>query len=387
MNGALSDMPYGALMDAGYAKRSPLDDPMTMGLLQAGLGMLQAGGPSPFPVSLGQAFAQGGLRGLGAYNQTKENDVKSQFMQAQTRKMLQPEAPQSPFGKIDPKDYTPDSVAMFMRSQNFADLMPRQPEQKPATPSQLSTLLMERGRLEPGDPNIGFYNEAIKKLTTHSPLVTVDTRQEGKFSETVGRELGEQYSGIMKADMNAPASIGKYNRLGQLLSQVNTGKFKGATTDLKAAAKSLGFDLTAMGIADDVAPAQAARALANQIALELRNPAGGAGMPGALSDKDREFLIQSIPGLENDPAAIGKMIEYRVKLEQRAQKVARMAREYRRKNGRFDEGFFDGLQDWSNKNPLFSEAATPAPAPAAPVGTLTPEEMSELESLRKRFKK
>jgi hypothetical protein len=154
--------------------------------------------------------------------------------------------------------------------------------------------------------------------------------------------------------------------LGSLLGQVSTGKFKGATTDIKAAAKSLGIDLNAIGVADDVAPAQAARALSNQMALELRNPAGGAGMPGALSDKDREFLLQSIPGLENDPSAIGKMIEYRVKLEQRSQKVARMARDYRKKNGRFDDGFFDELQEWSEKNPLFPQAAVTSAPSARP---------------------
>jgi hypothetical protein len=199
------------------------------------------------------------------------------------------------------------------------------------------------------------------------PLVSIGgEQQESAFQKRLGQEMGDQYANLLKADMNAPATIGKYQRLGSLLSSVNTGKFKGATTDLKAAAKSLGIDLNAIGVADDVAPAQAARALSNQIALELRNPAGGAGMPGALSDKDREFLIQSIPGLENDPQAVGKMIEYRVKLAQREQEVAKKARAYRKKNGKFDEGFYDELAEWSNKNPLFPDAKQSSPvAPAA----------------------
>jgi hypothetical protein len=226
------------------------------------------------------------------------------------------------------------------------------------------------------------YDAKVKKLTTHSPLVNVDTRQENEFNKAVGKEMGEQYANLLKADMNAPATIGKYNRLGSLLSSVNTGKFKGTTVELKAAAKGLGVDLTAMGIADDVAPAQAARALSNQLALELRSPAGGAGMPGALSDKDREFLIQSLPTLENDPGAVGKMIEYRVELTKREQQVAKMARAYRTKNnGKFDEGFYDELAAWSEKNPLFKDG-TPA---ATPSGALTAEEQKELEDLRKRL--
>jgi hypothetical protein len=94
-------------------------------------------------------------------------------------------------------------------------------------------------------------------------------------------------------------------------------------------------------------------------------------MPGALSDKDREFLIQSLPTLENDPGAVGKMIEYRVELAKREQQVAKMARAYRKKNnGTFNEGFYDELAAWSEKNPLFKEApkAAPATAPAATSG-------------------
>jgi hypothetical protein len=400
MNGALYGLPQGALMD-----------PTTMGLMQAGLGMMGAGGPSRMPVSFGQAMNQGAQQGLNAYQQTQQGNMQQQMFgmkmeeaQRQALERQKAEAAKAQFIQQFPQfapllDINPKlATERAFPEQKPFKLSPGQTQygpdnkpvvtapQGPGNPSSLSVLIGERDKLPAGSPLRATYDDAIKKATTSQPLVNVDARQEGKFSETVGKEMGEQYSNILKADMNAPATIGKYQRLGGLLGQVNTGKFKGATTDLKAAAKSMGFDLTAMGIADDVAPAQAARALSNQIALELRNPAGGAGMPGALSDKDREFLIQSIPGLENDPAAVGKMIEYRVKLEQRAQKVARMARDYRKKNGRFDEGFYDQLQEYSDRNPLFSDAV-PAPAAPAASGSLSPAEMTELEELRRRFKK
>ena len=238
---------------------------------------------------------------------------------------------------------------------------------KPDKPheSPMAALLRERDALPVGHPNRAMYDDAIKKSTTHQPAtaVTVDTRQENEFSKKVGGELGEQYAGLMRADMNAPTTMGKYQRLGNLLSEVGTGKFKGTTVELKAAMKGMGVDLNSMGIRDDVAPAQAAKALANQMALELRNPAGGAGMPGAMSDQDRQFLTQMVPSLESDPGAWPKMIEYRVKLAQREQQVAKMARAYRKKHeGKFDEGFFDELQEWSNKNHLFPEQPKVAPA-------------------------
>jgi hypothetical protein len=387
MAGILSDAPVGIL------------DPRSAMLTQMGLGLLQAGGPSRTPVSFGQSFGQAGAQGLQAFQQANKANQEQQLYslkmaevqrEAEERKKKEAalaqlradprfanlgpvldvapsvalqkalEDPKAPKTQADAK-----GVLRFVDGPNAGQVVPGFGAEKPGKQSQLASLLAEREQLPAGDPRITQYDAAIKKATTSQPLVTVDNKQETEFGKAVGREMGEQYAGLLKADMNAPTSIAKYQRLGSLLSNVNTGKFKGTITDMKAAAKSLGFDLTALGIADDVAPAQAARALSNQIALELRNPAGGAGMPGALSDKDREFLVQSIPGLENDPGAVGKMVEYRVKLEQRAQKVARMARDYRRKHGRFDEGFYDELAQWSEKNPLFANEAPAAPKPGA----------------------
>lgn len=385
----LYDMPNGALMD-----------PRSAMLMQTGLGLMANSGPSLMPVSFGQSLGKAGAQGVNAYNQTLQ--ANQQLLEAQRAEQerkkreaamaqlkadprfagmgalldvapaaaiqqafQKPEKPESPFAKINPKDYTQESVLKFSMTKNPADLVAAPDAPKPPAESDLSKLTRERDALPQGHPNRALYDAKIKKLTTHQPLVTVDNRQENEFSKKLGAELGEQYAGLMKSDMNAPTNIAKYQRLGGLLSQVGTGKFKGTTVELKAAAKSMGVDLNALGVADDVAPAQAARALANQLALELRNPAGGAGMPGALSDQDRQFLLQMIPSLESDPGAWPKMIEYRVKLAEREQKVARMAREYRKKSGKFDEGFFDELQEWSAKNPLFPELPK-SPAPAAP---------------------
>jgi len=273
---------------------------------------------------------------------------------------------ESPFGKVTPEKYTPESWAKFTETRNYADLVPTQDigvapsgevydkrTVRPGTYMQDPNKPFSLGPTGPV-PNKPFQDYEIGKARAGASQTSVAIKQETEFGKKLGGELGDLYAGLLKADMNAPVAIGKYRQLGSLLGQVNTGKFRGTTVEIKAAAKSLGVNLDAIGIRDDVAPAQASRAISNQLALELRNPAGGAGMPGALSDKDREFLVQSIPGLENDPAAITKMIEYRVKLEERGQKVARMARDYRRKHGKFDEGFFDELRVWSDANPLFA---------------------------------
>lgn len=217
------------------------------------------------------------------------------------------------------------------------------PVQQPQAPRPTS-VVTQRVEARPAGGGLGYTRPAA------------ESGADAAFQKSLAEDFGKQYVELQRADFNAPANMAKYQRLQGLLSGVRTGKFTSTTTQLKAAAKSVGIDLGALGVADDVAPAQAALALSNQLAIELRNPAGGAGMPGALSDKDREFLVQMVPGLENDPEAIPLMIEYRMKLAQREQQVAKMARAYKKKSGKFDDGFYDELAEWSNKNPLFKEA-------------------------------
>ena len=390
--GGLYDQPVGAL------------DPRAMMLMHMGMGLMR--GPSTTPISFGQSLGQAGMQGLQAYQvaqkaaqeqqltNLKLAEVKRQEEERAKREAAQadilnnpqfaqfapliraglpltsvvdhvipkPKAPENPFAKVDPKDYTPESVAKFKVSGNYGDLVAAAKPEK-VQESELTRAIRERDALPPNHPHRPLYDAKIAKLTTHAPAASakVEVKQESEFGKAVGKELGDMYSSLLRADMNAPATIAKYDRLGSLLGQVQTGKFKGTTVELKAAAKSLGIDLNALGVKDDVAPSQAATALANQLALEMRNPAGGAGMPGAMSDKDREFLVQMIPSLENDPQAIGQMVDYRKRLAKRDQQVAKLAREYRQKNGKFDEGFFDQLQSWSEKNPLFPEAGRPLP--------------------------
>jgi hypothetical protein len=55
-----------------------LDDPRTLALLQASLGMLEASGPQLRPTSLGQVLARGGSAGISAYQGQKDRLAKEQ---------------------------------------------------------------------------------------------------------------------------------------------------------------------------------------------------------------------------------------------------------------------------------------------------------------------
>lgn len=324
--------------------------------------------------------AQGALSNLlmgGGYAQTTgaaAPDAVAMNEQDALRQVMEATAQGRPMTVDVPNPQRVQALATMAAPEQAMTAMLRNiyPEQpKPAAPTALSRLMAERDALPINDPRRGVYDAAISRQTAPSTPTTVVNMpgQEKEFQKAVGKEFGQIYTDTIKAELNAPKTIANYDRLGGLLNQVNTGAFAGNITALKAAAKAMGFDLTAMGIRDDVAPAQATRQISNMLALELRNPAGGAGMPGAMSDKDREFLQQSIPSIENDPGAIGQMIDYRKRIARRDQEVGALARQYRARAGTFDEGFFDELRRFSDANPLFPQAPT---APARPTAGSAP---------------
>ena len=201
--------------------------------------------------------------------------------------------------------------------------------------------------------NTGEIKQAVHMPTqiTNAPVF----KQESAESATVGKGFGEQYLDIQKTGTQAPGKIAKYARLGQLIEGVNTGKLTPLGTDIAATAASLGFNVD-----KKLGNKQAAEALSNSIALELRSTSEGGGMPGAMSDADREYLKAMVPNIGKTPEANKLMIDAATKIAQRQQEVARLARDYRTRNGHIDEGFYNALQQYSDSHPLFGGSMAPA---------------------------
>jgi hypothetical protein len=183
------------------------------------------------------------------------------------------------------------------------------------------------------------------------PLVDINMGQERQEARTVGEGFGKMYVELQQAGSGAPARLSKLDRMEQLMQGVQTGKLTPAMTQVASIAQSLGITLD-----EKLGAKQGLEALSNEIALSLRNPSGGAGMPGAMSDKDREFLTSMTPGLAKTPAGNKLIIETARKVAQRDQDVAKLARAYRKTHGSLDEGFYDELADYSASHPLFESA-------------------------------
>jgi len=200
---------------------------------------------------------------------------------------------------------------------------------------------------------------------------------EKEYDKQSAKDFAELNRDVAKRASTANGKIATLNRLETLLSDPNVRQGAGAQAALQAAriAKGVfGIDTEGLG------PAEAVNAISNQFALELRNPSGGAGMPGALSDKDREFLQSLTPGLERTPEGNKLIIDYMKRLAKRDVEIEGLRRDYIKQNKRLDDGFYDKLSEFSEKNPLFPEAAKAAPANAEPRRVSNPDEVKGLPS-------
>lgn len=231
---------------------------------------------------------------------------------------------------------------------------PVNPYQPPAGPMQVTAAPGAVPFAASGMTPEQFRQHQQNVAASGASRVNVNNMQEREEAKTVGGGFGKQFNEIQAGSMDAAGKISRLDRLDQLLEGVTTGKLTPAMTQVSALADSLGIKLD-----PKLGAKQAVQALSNEVALQLRNPSGGAGMPGALSDKDREFLVSMTPGLANTAEGNKLIIESARKLAKREQDVARLARDYRQRKGQMDEGFYQELAQFSAANPLFGGGAIP----------------------------
>lgn len=235
------------------------------------------------------------------------------------------------------------------------DAIGQQPAPKAQEVSGIGKMIAERDALPAGDPRRAEYDRAIS--ASGAP------RQETAYDQEIGRQFAQGYAAITTKADAARQNSATLDALDQALSNpdVVTGALGPTALGLRRAAVAMGI-----GDADTVADSELVQTIGNQLALQLRNPETGMGMPGAVSDRDLQFLRESVPGLANSVAGNRRLLDYTRRLNQRATQVEQLANDYAQRNGRLDTGFRAELAQWAAANPLFPEAQAAArPIPAA----------------------
>lgn len=171
------------------------------------------------------------------------------------------------------------------------------------------------------------------------------------YDENKAKDLVEVENTIRKAGMQAPSTLGKLQEMERLVGDFEGGRLTGMAMTAASVGNSLGIPID-----PKLGDKQAAEALFNEFALKLKNAGGTNQMPGALSDRDLSFLQATAPQLTQSAAGRRQIIDSYRKLAQRDQQVANMAAAYKqRNNGRLDDGFFERLAAWSERNTLFGD--------------------------------
>lgn len=207
-------------------------------------------------------------------------------------------------------------------------------------------------------PTLGEWMTAQKRAGATN--VTMNQGYEKEFDKKLAAQEAERYDKLIKAGTSSRETIASLDMIGDALSVYNSGA-KYGTGALGPAEQTLRSYAQAVGIGDakTLGAAELAASVQNRMALQMRNPDGGMGMPGALSDADRKFLVASQPGIDKSPAGNAKMIENYKKLAQRQVQVGEMVADWVAKNGSM-RGFEQHLNAWANANPLFPPADTSA---------------------------
>lgn len=383
-----------------------------------GMGLLNAGGNSRMPVSLGQGLAQGWgnmqqtaqmaqrakmleqeqmMREMQMQQMQKQQQEQDAMQQA-ARESYQSPAQQALMGGggptienaaklpgLSPQFNTEMFLSKLSQSNPLKAMELARKEEKPLIPvgadqtlfdpnkgkavftgapkkSELDVLLDAAGIADPAQ-RAKFASNALLKKTTHAPAASATVKlppMQTKFEEAVGKQQGEDYANIQKAGFSASATLNNLDRMSALLQGVETGKLAPLTKDIASIAASIGINID-----PQLGQKEAIASIANEMALKAKNQGGENLMPGAMSDPDRRFLVEMVPGLANTPGGNAIIIETLRRKAKRDIEVAKMARAYAAKNGNFN-GFSDELAAWSEKNPLFADLSSKVGGSAPP---------------------
>lgn len=196
----------------------------------------------------------------------------------------------------------------------------------------------------------GAAMSAAGNVVELSPAEQTKIATDKEYKTGVVKDEVEQRKTIVSAGFQAPSRIAKLQQINTLLGDFEGGKLSQAGVDFASAMNSLGIKVD-----KNLPNKEAAMAMSREIALSLRNPAGGAGMPGAMSDADRNFLQSMTPDIGQTAEGRRKIIQAGIAVEERNRQVADFARKYEKKYGQLNNDFYSQLSQWSSANPLFGK--------------------------------
>lgn len=204
--------------------------------------------------------------------------------------------------------------------------------------------------LQPGTPE---YAAAVERMTSPASTNVNINPGEKAWDTEMGKQFAQRYDDLVNQSESATQMLGL---LDMAEAGFETGVRTGALGETEQSIRQLGLTL-GIGDADKIAGGELVRAVQNRMALVMRSPDSGMGMPGAVSDRDLTFLKDAQVGLDRSPEGNRRMLSAFRAMEQRKLDIARLADEYIQREGRLDPGFNRAVRDYAAANPMFAPAA------------------------------
>lgn len=218
------------------------------------------------------------------------------------------------FGKIDPKDYTPESLREAVTTGDYTKLVPvrkldvvnnqavdlynAQPGQVFDTFDPNKPFNLQGGKLA---PNQAFQNYEMGKARAGATNVNVDTAPKAFWGD-FGRSASDA---LFKEREGAQAAATVLQGVGEIRQAVAGGSYQGAGAELKLGAakalNALGANIDPKTVANsEIFNANAKQFVLAQIKMLGANP----------SNADREFIEKTVPSLSTDPGALPRLLNF-----------------------------------------------------------------------------
>jgi hypothetical protein len=241
---------YGGLLDEDAQKAA-----RSQGLLAMGAQLMQGGGVTPQRTTFGQALGPALMAGQQSQMQQIDASLNAALLKAQIEKAKEAKKPatrthvvgntlvddegkviyqgaalDSTYGRINPGDYTPASLAKYAETKNWADL-----ERTWAPPSPTVVNIGGAPNLVQGDRNTGGVARSTPLSTQDIEIDAVKRRAEEEAkAKAKGAVVGEQLGGIEKKAAGAQ-NVNDILDLAEPLFDKATGSSVGSAVDKGAA--------------------------------------------------------------------------------------------------------------------------------------------------------
>lgn len=215
------------------------------------------------------------------------------------------------------------------------------------------------------------YQLALSRAS--APTTTIDMKGETKWAEKSAELFAKKYDDLSNAALSADDTMGMLNTAEEAMKGgVRTGFGGEAEQSLRKLALTLG-----VGDADKVASGELLKSITSRMALMMRSPDQGMGMPGAMSDADRQYLIDAQVGLGTSPEGNQKLLTAFKAMQQRKIDLATMADDYIARNGVLDAGFNKLVRQFVKANPLGKTKPAPADSGMPDFDTMNEQQLDE----------